>query len=604
AEFRTNRQTAAPMEGRALLADYDAGRRHLTVHASHQSPHLLRWGLAPLLGMRESDIRVVTDDVGGGFGAKASMYPEDVAVCALARRFGRPVSWVDDRSEHLQVTMHARDHHYVARAGFDTAGRLLAVDATVHINVGAYSGFPWTAGIETLMAGGLLTGPYKLDQYRCRVLGVATNTTPAGPYRGVARPATTFVMERLLARAARALDMDPAEIRRLNLVQADEVPWRSPTRLVHDSPTYVEVFDKVLDAIDYPTFRSRQAVAAAQGRALGVGFACYNELTGLGRRASAGPGLPFRTGHESATIQAHSDGTFTLFAGVTSQGQGLETTMAQVASTELGVPLDSIRMVIGDTDGAFGLGAFASRQAVIGSGAVTEVARRLRQKILRIAAHLMEAEADWLDITDGLVHTDDAPARGVTVAEVAAVALLELNRLPDGEEPGLGHTAYYDPMVGTFAAGAQAALVEVDTETGVVTIDRIVCAEDAGTMLNPMIVEGQIHGAVAQGIGGALYEHLQYDDQGQLLTSTFTDYTIPSAMEIPALEALHVSHPADNLTGVRGVGEGGTIGPPAAIANAVADALGVEIDELPVTPERVINALANRPTHRPDQESN
>lgn len=600
--FRTNRQCAAPMEGRAGVADWSAADGKLTLWLGTQVPHLARHLLAELLGLPENRVRVVAGDVGGGFGVKAILYPEDIALCVLAISLGRPVKWVEQRREGMQASAHARDHHYAVRAGFDGAGRLLALDVRAACNAGAYSVFPWTAGIEALMAGGLMTGPYKLEHYRCDVVAVATHTTPAGPYRGVARPATTFVMERVLDLGARVLGLDPVEIRRVNLIGPADLPYTSPTRLVHDSATYPLCFEKVVEAIGYGAFRAEQARLRRQGRYVGVGFAVYNELTGLGQAASAGPRMPFRTGHEGATVRMDPSGAVTVLAGVTSQGQGLETTVAQLVAAELAVPVDAVRVVLGDTDATpFGLGAFASRQAVIGGGAAVRAARAVRDKALRIAAHVLEAAVDDLALGDGRISVKGAPGREVTLSEVARIAHLETHRLPPDLDPGLDATRFYDPIRGTFAAGAQAAVVEVDAETGALAIRRYVCVEDTGRVINPSIVEGQVQGAIAQGIGGALAEHLVYDDAGQLLTGGFMEYALPTAVTIPPLDIDHIEEPAANLIGVRGVGEGGTLGPAAVLANAVADALtplGVEPSDLPLTPARLWAACARpgRPT--------
>jgi carbon-monoxide dehydrogenase large subunit len=586
--FRTNRQAAAPLEGRGGVADWDPVEGKLTLWSATQVPHLARHCLAEMLGLPENRVRVVAPDVGGGFGLKSIVYPEDVALCLLAMRLGRAVKWVEQRREGLLASTHARDHHYAVRAGFDAGGRLLAMDVRVACNVGAYSVYPWTAGIEALMAGGLLVGPYKLEHYRCQVAAVATNTAPAGPYRGVARPATTFVMERVLDLGARALGIDAVEIRRLNLVGSGDLPYTSATRLVHDSPSYPICFEKVVEMIGYATFRAEQSRLREQGRYVGVGFANYNELTGLGQAASAGPRMPFRTGHEGVTVRMDPSGAVTVLAGVTSQGQGLETTMAQVVAAELGVALDAVVVVLGDTAVTpFGLGAFASRQAVIGGGAAVQAARAVREKVLRIAAHLLEAALGDLDVVDSRVVVKGVPTRAVAVREVARVAHLETHRLPSGAEPGLEATHFYDPIRGTFAAGSQAAVVEVDRETGTLMIRRYVCVEDTGRVINPLIVEGQVQGAIAQGIGGALFEHIIYDDAGQLLTGSFMDYALPTAAGSPPLELDHIEEPAANLAGVRGVGEGGTLGPAAVLANAVADALApfqMEVNALPLTP--------------------
>jgi len=602
--FRTNRQCAAPLEGRGGVADWSEAEGRLTLWSATQVPHLARHLLAEILGLLENRIRVVAPDVGGGFGVKTILYPEDVALCVLAMHLGRPVKWIEQRREGMLASAHARDHVYAVRAGFDGAGRLLALDARVHCNAGAYSVTPWTAGIEALMAGGLLTGPYKLEHYRCEVSAVATHTTPAGPYRGVARPATTFVMERVLDLGARALGLDPAEVRRVNLIGPADLPYTSATRLVHDSPSYPVCFDKVVEAIGYPGFRAEQARLRARGRYVGIGFAVYNELTGLGQAASAGPRMPFRTGHEGVTVRMDPSGAVTVLAGVTSQGQGLETTMAQIVAGELGVPIETVRVVLGDTDATpFGLGAFASRQAVIGGGAAMRAAGAVRDKALRIAAHVLEAAIEDLEAAGGRVAVRGAPIRALAMAELARIAHLETHRLPPDLEPGLDATRFYDPIRGTFAAGAQAAIIEVEPETGTLVIRRWVCVEDTGRIVNPLIVEGQVHGAIAQGIGGALAEHLVYDEAGQLLTGTLMEYAVPTAAGLPCFEVDHVEEPAANLAGVRGVGEGGTLGPAAVLANAVADALaplGVEPDTLPLSPVRLWRACRQAARRDPD----
>jgi carbon-monoxide dehydrogenase large subunit len=597
--FRTNRLTAAPMEGRGGVADWDAAEGKVTLWASIQVPHLARHFLAALLALPENRVRVVAPDVGGGFGVKAVIYPEDAVLCLLARHLGRPVKWVEQRREAMQASAHARDHQYVVRAGFDREGRLQALDVRALCNAGAYSVLPWTAGIEALMAGGLLTGPYRLQHYRCEVAAIATHTAPAGPYRGVARPATTFVMERVLDLGARALGLDPVEIRRRNLIGPADLPYTSATRLVHDSPTYPVCFERVVAAVGYEAFRTEQARLRRQGRYLGVGFAVYNELTGLGQAASAGPRMPFRTGHEGTTVRVDPSGAVTVLAGVTSQGQGLETTMAQLVASELSVPVETVTVVLGDTDVTpFGLGAFASRQAVIGGGAALRAAGAVRDKALRIAAHVLEASVEDLALADGRVVVRGVPGRALALSEIARIAHLETQRLPADLEPGLDATRFYDPIRGTFAAGAQAAIVEVEPETGALTIRRFVCVEDTGRVINPLIVEGQVHGAIAQGIGGAVAEHVIYDEAGQLLTGTLMEYALPIASGLPSFETAHVEEPAANLAGVRGVGEGGTLGPAAAIANAVADALasfGVEPVDLPLTSARLWAACARAP---------
>jgi carbon-monoxide dehydrogenase large subunit len=602
----TNRHGGNPLEGRAGVALWDEER--LTFWSGTQIPHLVRNLLAEVLGLAESKVRVIAPDVGGGFGTKAVLYPEDVALCAMARaRPGVPLKWVEDRSEHLQAATAARDHRYQLEAGFSGDGRLLAIRADVTCNVGAYSVYPWTAGIEALMAGGLLAGPYKVEHYECTVRGVATNTAPAGPYRGVARPATVAAMEAVLDSGAAALGIDAVDIRRINLIGPGDVPYRMATRLVDDTGHYGLCLERALEALDIGSFRREQArrrsaVASGPGGRpiggsdpIGIGIACYNELTGLGRAASAGPRMPFRTGHEACTVRINPDGGVLVLSGVTSQGQGLETTLAQVVAAALGVGYDDVEVRYGDTDQSlWGFGAFSSRQAVIAGGAAQRAAEAVRRQVLGLAAELHEANVDDLRLEGGAVYVAGGPAPLSTLADLARIAYLESNRLPAGVDPGLDATAFYDPVLGAFAAGVQAAAVEIDEQTGELRILRWVCVEDAGRVINPQIVEGQIAGAIAQGIGGALYEHLVYDELGNLLTSTLLDYLMPTSTDVPELVIDHIEQPADNPLGVRGVGEGGTLGPAAVVLSAVHDALGLELDALPVTPARLWQALADR----------
>ncbi|WIV54070.1 xanthine dehydrogenase family protein molybdopterin-binding subunit [Amycolatopsis nalaikhensis] len=591
-ELITNRHAGNPMECRAGAAVWDGER--LTFWSGTQVPHIVRNMLAELLGVPEGTIRVIAPDVGGGFGVKAVLYPEDVAVCLVARQMpGTPVKWVEDRAEHLLAATHARDHRYRLRAGFTAEGTLVALDADVTCNVGAYSVYPWTAGIEPLMAGGLLSGPYRLQHYRCTVRGVATNTAPSGPYRGVARPASVFAMETLLDEAAVRLGLSNLDIRRRNLITAAEIPYRMPSRLVDDSGWYGECLEKAIATIGYEDFLAEQRRRREEGEnPIGLGMACYNELTGLGRAAAAGPRMPFRTGHDACTVRVDPDGRVTVLSGVTSQGQGLETTVAQIVADAVGVRFEDVEVRIGDTnESLWGFGAFSSRQAVIGGGAAHRAGETVREKVLRLASELYEVGVADLEVAAGEIRVVGDPKPLGTLAEVARVAYLESHRLPEGIEPGLEATEFYDPIRGAFAAGAQAAVVEVDRATGALRILKWVCVEDAGTVINPQIVEGQIAGSIAQGIGGALYEHLIYDEAGNLSTGTLMDYLMPTSAEVPDLVIEHVSHPADNPLGVRGVGEGGTLGPNAVLAGALADALGVRITTLPLSPAVVWEAL-------------
>ncbi|TQM11277.1 xanthine dehydrogenase family protein molybdopterin-binding subunit [Pseudonocardia kunmingensis] len=593
-ELVTNRHAGNPMECRAGVAVWDAASRKLTFWSGTQVPHIVRNMIAELLDLPEGNVRVIAPDVGGGFGVKAVLYPEDVALCLMAREMpGVPLKWVEDRAEHLLAATHARDHRYLMRAGFAADGALLAVQADVTCNVGAYSVYPWTAGIEPLMAGGLLSGPYKLANYRCTVRGVATNTAPSGPYRGVARPASVFAMEAVLDDGAARLGITALDIRRRNVIRPEDIPYRMPSRLVDDSGHYAECLDKALDALGHDELRAEQLRRRGTDEPpIGIGFALYNELTGLGRAASAGPRMPFRTGHDACTVRINPDGRATVFSGVTSQGQGLETTVAQIVADAIGIDYDDVEVRIGDTDESlWGFGAFSSRQAVIGGGAAHRTAVAVRDKVLELAAGLIEAAVDDLRVEGGQIRVVGDPTPHISVAEVARVAYLESHRLPEGIEPGLEATRFYDPIRGAFAAGAQAAAIEVDRVTGELRILKYVCVEDAGRAMHPQIVDGQIAGAIAQGLGGAMYEHLIYDEAGNLSTGTLLDYLMPTSAEIPDMVIGHVARPAANPLGVRGVGEGGTLGPNAVLAGAIFDAVGVRVEALPITPASVWKEL-------------
>ncbi len=583
-ELTTNRHAGNPMEGRATVALWDDAE-HLTVWSGTQIPHLVRNHLAESFGLAESNVRVIAPDVGGGFGTKAVLYPEDLAICLAARSLvGTAVKWTEDRLEHLQAATHARDHRYEVVAGFAEDGELVGLRVEAWCNVGAYSVYPWTAGIEPLMAGGLFSGPYRLEHYACTVRGIATNTSPSGPYRGVARPATVFAMEAIMDSGARALGMAGADIRRRNLIDRSDVPYRMPTRLVDDSGHYLECLDAAVDALQLDE-SGVDRLRSASGRSIGIGYAVYNELTGLGRAASAGPRMPFRTGHEACTVRINPDGSVLVLSGVTSQGQGQETTLAQIVAESVGVDESDVVVRYGDTnESLWGFGAFSSRQAVIAGGAAARSGDAVRRRVLALAADVYEANIDDLSMTGGEIRVAGQSEPLGNLAELARIAYLESNRLPPGHDPGIEATEFYDPVMGAFAAGAQVAVVEVDRSTGEVTILDYVCVEDAGRIINQQIVEGQVIGALAQGIGGACYEHLIYDSLGNLVTGTLLDYVMPTATEIPDFVLGHIEHPADNPLGVRGVGEGGTLGPAAVLAGAVADALGVEIDTLPITP--------------------
>jgi len=593
--FRFHRKTPAAIENRACLAEYDRGRRSLSLTLSTQIPGIIRDLLADLLAMPGHRIRVVAPDVGGGFGGKASLYPEEILVAVLARHLGRAVRWTGDRLEDLISTTQGFDEIIDAELALDNDGRILALAAEVIGDVGAYSIYPWTAALEPVQVVSFMPGPYRVAAYRGRVRAVATNKAPMGPYRGVGRPISTFVMERLIDMAARRLAIDPAELRLRNLVRAGEFPYRVASGIVWDRSGFVESLTGACAAIDYPKLREVQAEARAEGRFFGIGIATYAELTGIGSRISAAPGMPINTGTESATIRLDSTGAVTGSFGIASHGQGLETTLAQVIADELGARFEDIQILHGDSAlVAHGTGTYASRSAVLAGGAATLAARLLREKVLRAASHLLEASIADIDAADGRVFVSGTD-RSLTFREIAKAVYSEIGRLPQDAREELEVTKVYDPFFGTTTSATHIVALEIDPKTCTVTLTRYLVAEDCGRIINPMIVDGQVHGAVAQGIGAALYEEIVYDGNGQLLTASLADYVIPAASEVPSIETVHLETelPA-TVGGFRGMGEGGTIGAPAAIANALADALaplGAEIFELPTTPERLFRLI-------------
>jgi len=595
--FRFHRHAGVTMENRACLADWNTGAGELTLWSSTQVPGLLREALAELLDLPAHRLRVVAPDVGGGFGVKSALYPEEVAVCALARLTGRPVKWVGDRREDLLTSTQAWDETIDAELAVDADGTIHALRARVVADVGAYSIHPWTASIEVVQVISFLPGPYRVPHYRGEAWGVATNKAPMGPYRGVGRPVSTFVTEALVDRAARRLGMDPVALRLRNLIRPDELPYRSPSGVVWDSGSFVESLERARDVVAYEHVRAAQRDPRRAGRYVGVGVACYVELTGVGSAIPASPGAAINTGTEGATVRVDPSGTVTASFGLACQGQGHETTLAQVVAAELGARLEDVRVVSGDTAaGPAGTGTYASRSAVIGGGAAILAARALREKALAIGAHLLEVSADDLTLADSRATVRGAPDRALSLREIARAAYAGAKRLPAGMEPGLEATRFYDPYFGTASNATHIAVVEVDPETCGVVVRRFVVVEDCGRIINPLIVEGQAIGGVAQGVGAALLEEIVYDGDGQLLTGSLMDYLVPTAAELPPVEVVHLERPSPTtLGGFKGVGEGGTIGAPAAVANAIADALkplGIELSELPVTPDRLFRLLS------------
>jgi carbon-monoxide dehydrogenase large subunit len=595
--FTMPRQAAAPLEGRALCASFDRAKGELTVWASIQAPHQWRTVMAETLGLDEGRVVVIVPDVGGGFGVKLHHYPEDVLACVATLRLGRPVSWIETRSEHFASTVHARQQRVRARVAFDAEGRILALESHVRGDVGAHLHTKGPAPI--FVTGALLPGPYDVRHYRARIEAVVTNKVPFGAYRAFGQQQCTFVMERLMDMGARRLGLDPAEIRRRNFVPADAFPYRSAGGYELDSGRYAEGLELVLDSARYRELREWQARERAEGRLVGIGISCYVEFTGMGpSRIMAAMGNR-QGGYETAVVRVDPSGHATVASGVIEIGQGIRSSMAQVAADVLGLPYDHVRVVLGHTEKCpySSYGTAASRGAVVGGGSVLEAARMVKAKLTRIAAHLLEAAEGDIEVADGHYHVRGVPGRGVSVAEIAREAYRG-QRLPPDTEPGLEARHVHEPRNWAFSSGMHVAAVEVDRDTGATRVIGYWVAHDCGKVINPLLVDGQIHGGVAQGIGAALLEELVYDEHGQLQSRTFMDYAMPTAAHVPEPTLEHLETPSPHTPGgVKGMSEGGTVAPPAAVANAVADALagaGIDagaIDRYPLTAGRVFSLL-------------
>jgi carbon-monoxide dehydrogenase large subunit len=594
--LRTARQCMSPMEGRGVVAVWDRRLEQLVLYTSTQMPHIVRTGLAGCLGLSEEQVRVVAPDVGGGFGYKGLLLPEEVCAAWLARHLGHPVRWIEDRREQLAGNANCREHCYDITAYADRDGRLIALDAEATVDVGAYSIYPFSSCLEAAQVASILPGPYKMDAYRCITWSSATNKPGIVPYRGVARAGVCYAMETIIDAVAHAVGREPYEVRLLNLVPPEAMPFDNITNKHFDSGDYPECLRRVVTAIDVPAVRRRQAENRDGARRLGVGFSVYCEQAAHGTSVYYGWGIPMVPGFEQAVARLTPDGGLELRVGIQSHGQGLETTLAQVAHEVLGIAIERIRVVHGDTAlTPYSTGTWGSRCMVMAGGAVASACRELGDRIARIGAHLLQVPVEQAAVGGGAVRAGSA---SVDIAEVARTWYLQPQELPADVAPGgLEITGGYKARrdTGTFSYAAHAAVVEVDIEMGDVRIlDYAVC-EDGGVLINPMIVDGQVIGGVAQGIGTALYEEMPFDANGQPLATTLADYLLPGASEVPMLRIEHLETPSPYTEfGQKGIGEGGAIGPPAAIANAVNDALrplGVEINQLPITPHRILEAL-------------
>ena len=582
------------MEPRAALANYDQASGQLTLWNTTQNPHILRFLNAAVTGVPEDRARVIAPEVGGGFGSKIPVYPGELITVYCSKQLGRPVKWNETRSENYQATTHGRDHVQDVELAAKKDGTITGLRCTVWAGMGAYLSTA-APGIPTILHGLMLPACYGIPAIKEDVYGVYTNTTPVEAYRGAGRPEATFMVERMVDRLAAEIGLDPADVRKKNLIPAFEDGHDTVTGLTYDSGNYPAALDKVLKHANYAGLRAEQARARQDGRHIGLGLSTYVEMCGLGPSQVAGA-IGFQGGlWESAIVRVHPTGKVHVFIGASPHGQGEETTFAQVIADEIGVGVDDVKIVHGDTDTTpMGWGTYGSRTTAVGGAALAHAARKVRDKAKVIAAHLLEAAVEDMEFADGKYSVKGSPDKSKTLADIALMANVAWN-MPAGVEPGLEASTFYDPPNFTFPFGAHLAVVEVDPATGHVDLTRYVALDDCGPQINPVIVEGQIHGGVVQGIGQALWEEAIYDEGGQLVTGSMLDYALPRADGLPEIEVLSTVTPSPHHPlGVKGIGEAGTIASTVAVYNAVMDALrplGVKAISMPFTPERVWRAI-------------
>ena len=594
--IRTNRQVQAPMEGRGVVAFWEPRLEQLTVYSSTQMPHIVRTGLSECLQIPHEQIRVIAPDVGGGFGHKGILLTEEVALSWLAMKIGQPVRWLEDRREHLVAASNCREHHYQITGYATRAGQFLGVTCEATVDSGAYSSYPFSACLEAAQVASILPGPYDFPGYACKTYSVATNKCPILPYRGVARTGVCFALELVLDALAREIGMQPHHFRQRCLVRPEQMPFDNITKKHFDSGDYPRAVEMAIEAIDLEGLRARQRSGEPDGRRVGFGMAIYCEQAAHGTSVYAGWGIPMVPGKEQCTARITPDGGLELRIGAQSHGQSMETTMAQVAHSVLGIDIERVRLIHGDTAFTpYSTGTWGSRSMVMSGGAVAAACDILKKRLLHIGTWLLRAESSQARYEDGYVV---GPTGQVSVEQIAHTWFRRPQDLPADVDPGGLEVTEGYRMVrdsGTFGYGVHAVSVAVDPRTGEVEILDYVIVEDGGTLINPMVVDGQVYGGTAQGIGTALYEEMAFDERGQPLGSTFSDYLLPGPTEVPSLRVLHLETPSPySRFGQKGVGESGAIAPPAAITNAINDALhefGAELLESPVTPRRILEAI-------------
>ncbi len=599
--FLNQRLIPNAMETRGTVARYNSGSGDLTVWTTTQNPHIARFLMSVVTGISEQKIRVIAPEVGGGFGSKIPLYADDAIVVFCSKATGQPVKWIEDRRENYLATIHGRDHITDFEVAARKDGTVTAIRGKTWANLGAYLSTA-APGVPTILHGLMMTGCYAIPNISYEVQGVFTNTVPVDAYRGAGRPEATYLIERMMDLVAERVKMDPAEVRRKNFIPSDKFPYTTAEGLAYDSGNYGPALTKALDLIGYQRLREFQKQGPKDNRYLGVGLSTYVEICGLGPSKVAGA-VGFQGGlWESATVRMHPTGKATVFTGISPHGQGEETTFAQIVAEELGLPVDDIEVVHGDTGAvSMGWGTYGSRSTVVGGAALVIAARRVREKATKIAAHMLEAAEADVTFDQGRFSVRGSPDRVKTIQEVTLAAYLAWS-LPPGVEPSLEASAYYDPSNFTFPFGTHIAAVKVNADTGEVELRRYVAVDDCGRVINPMIVDGQVHGGVVQGIAQALWEGAVYSPEGQLLTGSMMDYAVPKAHLFPMFITERTETPSPhNPLGVKGAGETGTIASTPAVVNAVLDALrplGVTHLDMPLTPERIWNAIHAAQTRR------
>ncbi len=595
ATFSSARVAALPLEGRACLAEWDDRDDQLVMHVSTQVPHQVRSGVAQALGLPERSIRVIAPDVGGGFGLKCVVGREEVAVAAAALRLRRPVRWTEDRQENLTAAFHGHEQQYQVRAAFAQDGRILGLDAEIDCDTGAYSAFPFTCAVEPLMAATELPGVYKVPAYRARGRAIATNKAPAAPYRGVSRPQIVLVMERLMEKAAAALELGPLQVRRVNLISKNEFPYTGVNKITYDEGSYRESLDLAEQIVTEKAWAAERAALRKAGQRAGIGYACFSERTAYGTPTMSQRRMRMTPGYDTALVRMDPTGEVIVTTGTCGHGQGHETTFAQIVADRLGVHPGQVRLRQGDTDlASYGWGTWGSRSVVIGGGAAGRAADTVAGQLRRIAASQLEVSPADIELAQGVARVRGDDQAAIPIPELAWLVHFQAHRLAEDLRYGLEARATFDPP-GTFSNACHAAMVVIDPGTCAIRLHRYLVIEDCGVVINPIVVDGQVRGGVTQGAAAALLERVRFDPEGQPVSATLMDYLAPTAAEMCAVDIVHLQTPSMfSETGAKGMGEGGTIGAPATVLGAINDALSdtdVRFDHIPVLPQDLSAAL-------------